>query len=150
MVPRSSGKPSRADRFSIRLVEREPVAELVGDDVREERRRRERAGEALRRHRRGLDQRVAVHVDHPVLRPCVDEHPGAAPLPGDLAALLEVEPLGLPLGHELLEDRIEGLDPHDRELQVAQIAPAGGLALLGGGAVATAGGRRRTTVSMKP
>ena len=49
--------------------------------------------------------------------------------PGDLTALLEADALRLPFADELLEQLIEHLDAHLRQLEAAEVAAAGGLAL---------------------
>ena len=102
------------------------LAVLEHDDVREQGRRGERAGEGLRRHRRGVDRGLAVVTDDLVLDPREDDAPHAAPLVGELAALLGGDAHRLAFKHELLVERIDNLDALLLERQLLEIAPAGG------------------------
>ena len=110
--------------------QRHALSVLEHDDVREQRRRRERTRERLGRHRRGVDRGLAVRAEDLILDPRQDQAPHAATLVGELAALLEVDARRLALLDQLLVERVGDLDALLFERQLAQVAPAGRLALL--------------------
>src|SRR5262249_10346871 len=106
------------------------VAKFVGDHMGEQRRRGERAREALGRHGRGLDDRLAAGVGGAVLDARDDQAAHTAALPGEPAALFEADTLGLALGDELVEERVGDLDALLFERELLQVATAGRLARL--------------------
>jgi hypothetical protein len=93
----------------------------------EQRGGRQRAREGLRRHRRGIDARLAIGVDELVFHSRDNQATQAAALVGKLAAFLEGDALGETLFDELVVDRIGQLDALLLERQILEIAPAGGL-----------------------
>jgi hypothetical protein len=101
-------------------VERQAVAELLGQHVREQRRRgqpaRDQRGRRWRRHEHR--RLVAAGAGVAVLRARDDQPDEPGPAPRQLAALVPVDPLG-----RALEDGIDELDPLLGEVEQPQVAP---------------------------
>ena len=76
-------------------VERQALQVLLGDEVREHRRRGQRARKSPVRHRRGRNGEFLLRVEHAVLRAGNHKATMATALPGQLVAFLEADALGL-------------------------------------------------------
>ena len=127
IVPRSSGKPSRAKRSSMRWSGR-PSQYLSTMIVREQRRRGQRAREALGRHRRGLDVVSPWASTARYFTRAMTRRRRPPRFHASLQLSSKPDALGLALGDELLEERVGDLDALFLEGNVAQVAPARGLA----------------------
>jgi hypothetical protein len=127
LLPSREGASIDWDPLAVKRVfkseQRHPLADVLHDDVRRERRRRDRAWQHLRRHRCRDDVRIAFRVDRLVPNARGhDPHLARAPV-RKFARLFEPMALDFPFGDEFFEVRVGDLDAHFFDRKLAEIPP---------------------------